>query len=292
MGTCFHGKARPTSGIDRAVSNSAPPKRARAPPKRAGASFELVLVLTKIKKLLRSFYSRRDPNGRDTMAAEAEAAAHLAGSLLKRLQRCGDISAECCTVACELLGAPLQLLDARTLRPGTEPPLAFFRASHDGAAGLLVLLDLHGSAAQVALHLTASMLASLAADAVHFRVHRQRVTPGKASSSSPLRSAPRAEPFEEAGEWSGAIYAASELQQGELLATVPAHGLLCLRLEPVTPAAVSAADAAARLDRAQLLSSALRLACRPPERSVHNSAAAVLRSLTASDDESRGLAAY
>ena len=238
-----------------------------------------------------SFYSRRDPNGRDTMAAEAEAAAHLAGSLLKRLQRCGDISAECCTVACELLGAPLQLLDARTLRPGTEPPLAFFRASHDGAAGLLVLLDLHGSAAQVALHLTASMLASLAADAVHFRVHRQRVTPGKASSSSPLRSAPRAEPFEEAGEWSGAIYAASELQQGELLATVPAHGLLCLRLEPVTPAAVSAADAAARLDRAQLLSSALRLACRPPERSVHNSAAAVLRSLTASDDESRGLAA-
>ena len=221
---------------------------------------------------------------------QAEATAHLVGSLLKRLQRCGDITAECCAVACELLGAPLQLLDVRALRPGAEAPLAFFRPSHDGTAGLLVLLDLHGSAAQVACLLTAGMLASLAADAVHFRVHRQRVTPGKAISSPPPRSAPRAEPFEEASGWSGAIYAASELQQGELLAIVPAHGLLCLRLEPVTP--VSAADVAARLDRAQLLSSTLRLACRPPERSVHNSAAAVLRSLTASDDESRGLAAY
>ena len=53
--------------------------------------------------------------------------------------------------------------------------------------GLLVLLDLHGSAAQVACLLTAGMLASLATDAVHFRVHRQRVTPGKAISS-PLKS--------------------------------------------------------------------------------------------------------
>lgn len=226
--------------------------------------------------------------------AEAEATAHLVGSLLKRLQRCGDITAECCAVACELLGAPLQLLHVRTLRPGAEAPLAFFRRSHDGTAGLLVLLDLHGSAAQVACLLTAGMLASLAADAVHFQVHRQRVTPGKAISSPPPRSAPRAEPLEEASGWSGSIYAASELQQGELLATVPAHGLLCLRLEPVTPAAaVSAADAAARLDRAQLLSSALRLACRPPELSVHNSAAALLRRLTAAagGDKSGGLAA-
>ena len=227
----------------------------------------------------------------------AEAAAHLARSLLQRLQRCGDISAECCDAACELLASrsPLQLLDARALRPGTEAPLAFFRPSHDGAAGLLVLLDVHGSAAQVAINLTAGMLASLAADALHFRVHRQRVTPGKVSGSLPPRSAPRAEPPRaEAGEWSGAIYATDELQHGELLATVPAHGLLCLRLEPVTPSAVSAADAAARLDRAQLLSSVLRLACRPPERSCHNGAAAVLRRLTADeaeDDESRGLAA-
>ena len=234
--------------------------------------------------------------------AEAEATEHLVASLLKRLQRCGDITAECCAVACELLGAPLQLLDVRALRPGAEAPLAFFRREHDGNAGLLVLLDLHGSAAQVACLLTAGMLASLATDAVHFRVHRQRVTPGKAISSPAPRSAPRAEPFEEASGWSGAIYAASELQQGELLSTVPAHGLLCLRLEPLTPAAVieenkptavSAADAAARLDSAQLLSSALRLACRPPELSAHNSAAAVLRLLTAAagGDESGGLAA-
>ena len=61
--------------------------------------------------------------------AEAEATAHLVASLLKRLQRCGDITAECCAVACELLGAPLQLLDVRALRPGAEAPLAFFRRS-------------------------------------------------------------------------------------------------------------------------------------------------------------------
>ena len=139
------------------------------------------------------------------------AEAQLAASLLKRLHRCGDISAECCASACELLTSPtpLQLLEVSPVRTDAEPPLAFFRLSQDSVAGLLILLDVHGAAAQVTLHPTAGMLSLVSAGCTHFRVHRQRVTPGRVSCSPTApRSAPRAEAFEEAGEWSGATYAA------------------------------------------------------------------------------------
>lgn len=239
------------------------------------------------------------------------AEAQLAASLLKRLHRCGDISAECCASACELLTSPtpLQLLEVSPVRTDVEAPLAFFRLSQDSVAGLLILLDVHGAAAQVTLHPTAGMLSLVSAGCTHFRVHRQRVTPGRVSCSPAApRSAPRAEAFEEAGEWSGATYAAPELTRGELLATVPAHGLLCLRVEPALPpcppsplplprssrttALQCPVAGCAAGARALLLSSLLRLACRPPERSRHNLAAVTMRALAgaaAAGDEGRGL---
>jgi len=224
------------------------------------------------------------------------AAATLSRALLQRLHRCGEISAECCAAASELLSdsrVPLQLLRVAPLRGDEEAPLAFFRRSQDGAAGLLVLLDMCGGATQVALHPAPEMLASLAPDASHFRVHRQRITASRPTGAPP-RSAPRAEPCEEAGEWNGSAYSVDELTHGELLAAAPAHGLLCLRLEPVPSAAHEADDTL--VARQRLWGGLMRLACRPPERSAHSEAALLLRQLVAcagggddaADDETRG----
>ena len=98
-----------------------------------------------------------------------DALAVLATQLLQRLARSGEISSECCAATCELLTnaqTPLQVLRVEPLRRDDEPPLGFFRRSRDGSAGLLVLLDLHGTAAQIALRPEPAMLEDLASDAV------------------------------------------------------------------------------------------------------------------------------
>jgi hypothetical protein len=168
-----------------------------------------------------------------------------------------------------LLTRGLRPLQARSLKCGGRSkvvaPLAFWRKEEDSVLELIIL-DIRGDAGDAAIEIPRD---ALGGDDSHcFAVIRHRSSAGVSTAAKSHRL------YAPPPDGAPAIFSVRELMRQQLHVCAPPQGLTSYR---VLPASTMLGDDAARIERAHLCSSLLRLSCRTREYALGNDAVAVLR---------------